>query len=215
MTPRIGYRSVALLRIADLGRRSPTIRAELQDRLAGLTRTTLAEAGVPAGRHRLYPGADHLLVVANHSPFAMVTDFVRSLDEQLRESEARYRPEHTLLLVLALGHGLVTHRDGYPADEVVGRCDRLAREPAIEALAAVLVVVVADTFYRAVVQPGHRGIDPSDYAPLPYSGDRAWIRVPGASTPPVPATAVAAARGNRVTLRDAHDLLRELGEPDP
>jgi hypothetical protein len=210
VTARIGYRSIALLRIVDFDARPPAVRPELQDRLAGLTRASLAEAGLPAERHRLFPGPDHLLVMANHSPFGMITDFVRCLDVLMHESEPRFRPEHTLRLVAALGHGLVARRDGYPADQVVRQCDRLAREPAVEARTATLVVVVADAFHRDVVLPGHRGIDPSDYEPLPYSGERAWIRVLRGHAPPGPAPS-----GNRrLTLPEAHAILRELGGPD-
>ena len=207
MTPRIGYRSVALLRLADLASRPPAIRAAQQYRLAVLAGAALDEARVPPERCRAHPGPDHLLLVADHSPFAMVTDFVRVLDEHLRESEAGYRPEHALRLIVAIDHGLVAERDGYPADDVVRRCDRLAREPAAEAQPAALVVVIADHFHRAVVRQGHRGIDPSSYAPLPDGTAR--IRVLGAPAMQLPTPAST----RRVTLQDAREMLRELGDP--
>lgn len=97
-------------------------------------------------------------------------------------------------LRVALHHGWATpDATGWPGDATNFACRlvdvQLLREVLGEAPRAHLAVVASDRFYRAVIRPGHPGVDPSTYASVLVDlkkapGTRAWIQVPGYPMPP-------------------------------
>ena len=168
--------------------RQVTAQKQLRDILDRAAR----QAGVARERWTTQANGDGelALVPGDVSEAALVSDFVRELDDELsRYNRDRVR-EARLRLRLAVHHGLaVIGENGFPGVDVVHVARLVDADEVRTALRddrhANLVVVVSDRLYGDIVVQRYRGLRPEEFTRIivdrPAKGFTAvaWVRVPG------------------------------------
>lgn len=186
---------IAVLDLEDFSSRPDPIQVSLHDVMFRLVHTAVSDAHLDWDAIGVKDEGDGLILFfpAEISPVRVAGDVVDRLSAVLTEAATMYSPEHQMRFRLALHHGLATpNGSGWPGDATNVACRLvdvdLLRTVLKASTRAHLAVIASDDFYRAVIRPGHRSIDPATYAPVTVDlkkapGTKAWVRVPGYPTP--------------------------------
>jgi hypothetical protein len=196
MPPEPVHRSIVAADIVGIARRDRTDqdRLHLLGGLRDLIETVLAGSGISKQQRHLAYASDGAIVVVDPAVprsrllHALVTDLAARLDEFNSGQPERRR----LQLRVALHAGeLLQDRQGYVGEaleltmRLLDATDVLA---AFRVTSADLVVVASDLVYRAVIEPGLAGVEPSSYRPVEVDALQtrvvAWVYLHGISGPP-------------------------------
>jgi hypothetical protein len=192
---------IAVLDIAGFSSRPNPVQRATVEAFQALVRSAVADARLDWERiDDEWTGDGYLLLIpADVSPVLVGGSLVRALRDGLRATGEWFNPAYRIRARLALHQG-ATH--GFVGDAVNLACHLvdtpLLKETLRNAPAAELAVIATDSFHREVIRPGHRLIDPADWASASVdlkteTGLRAWLMVPGYPSPPLPAQAAAPA----------------------
>jgi hypothetical protein len=186
---------IAVLDLEDFSSRPDPIQVSLHEAMFRLVRTAVGDANLDWDTIGIKDEGDGLILFfpADVSPVRVAGDVVDRLGAVLAEAAAMYSEEHRMRFRLALHHGLATPEGtGWPGDATNVACRLvdvdLLRTVLSASPRAHLAVIASDDFYRSVIRPGHRSIDPATYAPVVVDlkkapCTKAWVRVPGYPTP--------------------------------
>ncbi|HWO67935.1 MAG TPA: hypothetical protein VNO31_48655, partial [Umezawaea sp.] len=155
-------------------------------------------AGLTAEKLRIEDRGDGALVVVDSEVLPLLHPVVDEVVERLRRYNASVGPLEWMRLRLGIHFGLVA-RDAYGwVGEAVTTAFRIVNGAGVKAALlaaprAQSIVAVSDAVHGSVVRHGFRDLRPESYRDILDDGRKVWIRVPGYSTPPPSAGAVAAA----------------------
>jgi hypothetical protein len=166
-----------------------------QQRLAGVLKFALAEAGVQPGAAAIQEQGDGGLALLPtgegvDEPRLIVT-LLNALGSGLSEINEDLVDQARVRLRVALQQGVVHQAPhGHVGPAVVEACrlrDCDAARSALTGTDAAMVVVVAESLYHDVLSQGYHGLSGSAFTPIEvrvksYRG-KAWIYLPGASGP--------------------------------
>ena len=165
---------------------TPALASPSDHRVLRDTLRIAAEAvRVPFGRLRPAERPDGLVLVVDGSVSRakLASSLVAQWDLALSNTDARVRCR------VAMDYGLVTAEGDDWSGSAVATAEWLVDAPQLHDVLAAsrrarLVLITSDAFYRSVVKPGPRGLDPSTFADITPAAEHirsgsAWIHAVG------------------------------------
>ncbi|MGH3832074.1 MAG: hypothetical protein ACRDRS_16785 [Pseudonocardiaceae bacterium] len=187
---------VVVVDIEGFSQRSDPVQRSLRRAMYEVLKTAVDDVHLAwADFHPQDRGDGMIMLVAGHvSPVSLAGELVRALESGQAEKAAMYTADHQMRLRIALHQGLANPDDeGWSGDAINTACRLVDAQPLRDTLAeaqrAHVALIVSDSFYQAVIRPGHRSIDPATFTSVTVTtknllGFQAWIQVPGYPTPP-------------------------------
>jgi len=194
------YFTIVVADIEKFGQRDNVIQNHLRKAFYRVTQESFEAAGVSWATVQVGDRGDGaLFLVPAEVPKAQLVDaFVSHIHMSLSHHNRQSSSSAQMRMRLAIHAGEVTlDENGRSGGDTVTACrlvdSDVSRACLSAAVRAHLVLIVSASIYQGTVRHGHGAIDPDTYAPVHVAvkelADRAWVHVPGYSTPPVPAEA--------------------------